>query len=173
VKGEPCWKNKRAAEALVAAVAAGHFVVRAVLILIPLIPRHLSNPTVILQEARDAEAGTQWCSVKGEPCWKSKRSAMAFIEATRANVHEARDAEPWCSVKGEPCWKSKREALAFLDAAGGLETRDAEPWCSVKGEPCWKSKREAEAFTAAIQAGSFLKARNPDPWCSVKGEPCW
>ncbi|OIW34577.1 hypothetical protein CONLIGDRAFT_675546 [Coniochaeta ligniaria NRRL 30616] len=111
-----------------------------------------------LTEASPIAEAEPWCNIRGEPCWKSKRSAMAFIDDTRANIKEARDAEPWCNIRGEPCWKSKREAEAFLDAAGGLEARDAEPWCNIRGEPCWKSKREAEAFMSAIGAGSFIEA---------------
>lgn len=98
--------------------------------------------------------------MKGEPCWKTKRSPEAFIEATHANINEARDASPWCPVKGEPCWKSKREAEASIAASGTLSARDAEPWCSVKGEPCWKNKRAAEALIASVQAG-HLVVRSP------------
>lgn len=107
-------------------------------------------------EASPIADAQPWCDVKGEPCWKSKRSAEAFIEATHANIHEARDAEPWCSVKGEPCWKSKREAEAFIAASGAISARDAQPWCDVKGEPCWKNKRSAEALMAAVEAGHFV-----------------
>jgi len=128
----------------------------------------LSLPFILTIAAVAVEASPiadaqPWCSVKGEPCWKSKRSAEAFIEATHAKIHEARVAEPWCSVKGEPCWKSKREAEAFIAASGPLSARNAEPWgCSItkeqaqKGEICWKNKRAAEALVSSLEAGHLM-----------------
>jgi hypothetical protein len=155
LKGQGCWKVKRAAEAFSDAITSSGG----------------------LKQSRAAEVSNH----RGGAAYNAKRGidelaaiiasaypdSDAFYEALNldqqfapdSNLTEAeasstdiytRDAETeeskrWCLLKGQGCWK-----------------REAAPWCLLKGQGCWKrsvpmSPREAEA----------------NPWCLLKGQGCW
>ncbi len=102
-------------------------------------------------EKREADGNNdkRWCEIRGQSCWKHKRSEVA------ARDPEAHDNDKrWCEIRGQSCWKAKRAAEAVISAIDSAHEardlpstsvarakRDPAPWCEIRGQSCWK--REA------------------------------
>lgn len=90
--GEPCMKMKRAEEAAADALAA----------------------------ADELTDGPESCYVADGECAKTKRDALALVEAV-AEAAEAADASNQsCYLPGKPCSVAKREALASAEASAAV-----------------------------------------------------
>ena len=198
-RGEPCYKVKRAVEAVNAAFEKRDA---------------LPFPDAQPDAANDLEArGRFWCYRRGEPCYKAKRDAVAISEAVdeaHANMHADDDDVIFSDhALNATELRQAQQASEANDEAKPLEARDAEgkigdpppgslgeflqkygqaldpgPWlgsganaCYRKGEPCSKVKRAAEALADAFaepaaQPENDLEARGRF-WCYRRGEPCY
>ncbi|KAK1770012.1 putative pheromone precursor protein 1 protein [Phialemonium atrogriseum] len=155
-----------------------------------------SIPLAIFVVAASVEAAAianpepePWCLIKGQSCWKPKRSA---------------EAEPWCLIKGQSCWKVKRAAEAFAEALrpteGTVHAREAEI-SNQPGNAAFMAKRQVDELALVLAAASedpegFYSAlglsdgfpadtatgaekREPvdheadKRWCLIKGQSCW
>ncbi|OAA52838.1 mating pheromone precursor [Beauveria brongniartii RCEF 3172] len=145
--GQPCWKLKRAVDALgehastpspvddaVPAVGAdniGLFASGAHDRLVHLASQSSFDP------ADAAEFEKRWC-MQNRKCWK--RNADEHGEL----------AKRWCLRPGEPCWKAKRAAESVLNA--GQEEGDAqEQDCGDDGE-CSVAKRHLDGLHHVARA---------------------
>ncbi|KAM3503098.1 hypothetical protein MY11210_008836 [Beauveria gryllotalpidicola] len=161
--GQPCWKVKRAVDALsepaatpsplengaVPAVGAddvGLFASVAHDRLMYLAAQALSDPTSAyhkrsVEEGGDADEQSafekRWC-MQNPKCWK------------RAVDEHGGLSKRWCLLPAEPCWKRSDDENGEL----------AKRWCLRPGEPCWKRSID--------QQGELAKR-----WCLRPGEPCW
>ncbi|KAK2611454.1 hypothetical protein N8I77_004792 [Diaporthe amygdali] len=170
-KGEPCWKVKRAADALTESLhssggykasrgadisnyqgGAAYHAKRSFEELANLVASAFPDPDALyealgLGDHFGPDSNLTEADGQGEPVDPESRppadpsSAAPLVARDGAAAIDPR----WCRWKGEGCWK-----------------REATPWCRWKGEGCWKravqmTPREAEA----------------NPWCRWKGEGCW
>ncbi|KAL6693933.1 hypothetical protein J3F84DRAFT_349940 [Trichoderma pleuroticola] len=131
-----------------------------------------------------------WCYRIGEPCWKIKRSAEAFVSTIQSvGGLESRDEH-----KGIPndialsaiqgldqlstlILYASEDPTAFLE--NGTETAPAKRevevkmdrrWCYRIGMPCWIPKRS----DAEIQEEKReVEIQEEKRWCYRIGMPCW
>jgi hypothetical protein len=195
IRGQPCWKVKRAAEAFAESIASSGGVVEA---------REAEGSGLSGNAAFEAKRQVDdlalfIAAATGDPTSYYKALGLggqfgADAKAEKSEKREAgadpqwcmirgqpcwkgkRDAEPqWCMIRGQPCWKSKRTATDFNDPD--------KRWCLIRGQPCWKAKRAAEAVVTAIESTHDPRdvpfnpearvKREAEPWCLIRGQPCW
>jgi hypothetical protein len=125
IRGQSCWKVKRAAEAFADAVET-------------------SNGLTARDESgsEDAYVAKRQLDALALAIAASQHNPAAYyggLGFAAPEKTEKREADPqWCLIRGQSCWKAKR---------------DANPqWCLIRGQSCWKAKRAAEAVVAAIEA---------------------
>jgi len=130
IRGQPCWKVKRAAEAFGEAIqTSGGLEAR---------DESSSEDAMVAKRQVDALALAIAASQHNPVAYYSALGLGNQFSAEKPT--EKRDANPqWCLIRGQSCWKAKR---------------DANPqWCLIRGQSCWKAKRAAEAVVNAIEAG--------------------
>ncbi|ATY63712.1 clock-controlled pheromone ccg-4 precursor [Cordyceps militaris] len=151
--GQPCWKLKRAVEAVDAhadaeAAADGMGLIASVAYdrLVELAAQGSPDPAAFYEQhrlqksKRDVEAAAaiekRWCTRPGEPCWK------------RAVEEQDELSKRWCLRPGQPCWKAKRAAESVLEA--GQE--DSTEECGEGDEQCSNAKRSLENLHQVARA---------------------
>ncbi len=195
IRGQSCWKVKRAAEAFTNALQSSgplvesreaHFSnapggaayhakrsVDQLSSLIALSQRDATDfysglkleeqfhPDTEEVETHDNAPEKRWCQIRGQSCWKHKRSE---VETRDPEAHE--NDKRWCQIRGQSCWKAKRAAEAVVNAIDSAHEardvpfdpaarakRDANPWCQIRGQSCWKRDASADAFAEAACNG--------------------
>ena len=181
IRGQSCWKVKRAAEAFSNALAS-------------------SGGDLL--ESREAH----FSNAPGGASYQAKRSLDELASLIALSQHspdgyysglnlerqfhpdtkevEKRDnndnEKRWCDIRGQSCWKHKRSEVQERDP----EAHDNDKrWCDIRGQSCWKAKRAAEAVVSAIDAAHEARdvpfdpvaraKRDPAPWCDIRGQSCW
>ncbi|KAK7729991.1 hypothetical protein SLS53_009106 [Cytospora paraplurivora] len=156
LKGQGCWKVRRAAEAFSDAITTSGGIKES---RAAEISNHRGGAAYNAKRSIDELAALVASAYpdsdtfyKSLGLYQQFAADSALEEADTTTDISARDAaaeseetKRWCLLKGQGCWK-----------------REATPWCLLKGQGCWKrsvpmTAREAEA----------------DPWCLLKGQGCW
>ncbi len=197
LRGQSCWKVKRAAEAFAEAVASvgsaalpdgsSLFVRRS------LAPGGLANHAI---RALDGLAGVVASTQHNPRSYYSDLLLSHYYpapyvpvsgdddhtEAKRSADADA-DADPqFCQLRGQSCWR-KRAA----DAAPEPEPEAEAQFCQLRGQSCWKVKRAAEAVLSTIEGFAVAKREalpeaeaNADAdadaeaqFCQLRGQSCW
>ncbi|KAH8891852.1 hypothetical protein GQ53DRAFT_781586 [Thozetella sp. PMI_491] len=195
IRGQSCWKAKRAAEAFVTALQQGGPLVESreagfsnapggaayhakrgvdqLASLVALTQRDATDfyaglkldehfhPDTEEVERHDNDPEKRWCQIRGQSCWKHKRSEA---EEHDPEAHES--DKRWCQIRGQSCWKAKRAAVAVIEAIDSANEardvpfdpvakakRDANPWCQIRGQSCWKREASADALAEAACNG--------------------
>ena len=170
-RGEPCYKVKRAAEAVAEAFEKRDA---------------LPFPDAHPAAAADPEARIRfWCYRRGEPCYKAKRDAVAIADAVdeaHANMHaddddvifsdHALNATELATAKAAHQAADAKSDAASADDAKPIEARAAEGDAEAKvGDPPAGGLGEfLQKYGQQLDAGAPL-GRGPQ-WCYRKGEPC-
>lgn len=139
VRGQGCWKVKRAADAFTTAIhSSGGLAAR---------DESSSEAAFVAKRQIDALA-LAIAAGQGDPqaYYNALGLGGEFAKAEKPPAKREANPEPWCLIRGQACWKAKR-------AAEPEAAQKDKRWCLVRGQACWKTKRAAEAVVSAIESG--------------------
>ncbi|KAM3481334.1 hypothetical protein MY5147_000725 [Beauveria neobassiana] len=148
--GQPCWKLKRAVDALGEPAPS------------PVEPLDADNIGLFASGAHDRLlhlASSDAANVDDEGAFE-KRWCMQTPKCWKLLADEDGElSKRWCMRPGQPCWKRS------VDEHGDLAKR----WCMRPGQPCWKAKRAAESVLNAGQEDGDAQEQDcgDDGECSV------
>ncbi|TPX15536.1 uncharacterized protein E0L32_004234 [Thyridium curvatum] len=167
IRGQPCWKVKRAAEALTEALAVradeGHPAVRAVGPAADHARRAVESLAAAVAAVTD-DPEAYIAALYLDEAFPQGGDEDAAVEKRGPSAVDAVEERGWCPIRGQPCWKKTRRG-----------EQEARGWCPIRGQPCWKAKRAAGAVIDAIGGANFAKreALPEAGWCPIRGQPCW
>ncbi|KAK1757934.1 pheromone precursor ppg-1-like protein [Echria macrotheca] len=155
VRGQSCWKVKRATEAFTDAIKTSGGLTT------PSDPD--SEAAVVAKSQIDALA---LAIAAGQDDPDAFYAGLGLENEFHPAVNMSKRS---CTRRGQACWK--RDLQADPEAAQ-VDKRS----CGISGQSCWKTKRAAEAVVKTIDAADEESDANVDVSkrsCTRRGQACW